>query len=343
MQYCSRCGSGLGTDGLCPSCQTQPIVQQDQLPAQQPLLRAHVEKSTGARFFCEYILGIIPIALIALTALVLLAGSKTVPFSHMWKPFICLVPFGLGVALTVKARGLDLSLIYVLGFSGILYALTNSIAITVFCAILIGAFNGALVVYLKLPAALSTLAVGQFVYVVTGVLSGWNILKLQTDMEISIAIVTLLALLLFAGAFVYHMLTCLGRPAELRSKSTSDRLSEFFAYPAAAACAAVTGVLQVLRMHAASPVSGGYIYFAYVLIIWATLHASKWFSNKYTSIICAVIVLFLLQLIQFSLTILNIESNILAVFFAIVTLPVMIAAGFAKWPFGKEKEHGITQ
>jgi len=347
MSYCSKCGLELNASGTCPACQQQPQpVPQYQAPvtamsdAYPQFAAPSAIKPTGARFFCEYILGLIPAGILVFTSVALFFShpnaSSVMGIQNLLSGIWMFLPLLLGAALTIRARGLDLSLAYMAAFAGILFASTGSAVIAILVALMFGAFNAALVVYLKLPSLIATLVVGQLIYGINIIATQSRVIPLERIFEFKI-VAPFAALLLLAGTFVYNMLTGLGKPKEARPKSGAGVLTEFFAYPAAALCAATAGILSVMRMGAATPFMGsGWI--IYLFVIWGALNASKWFSGKYTPIICAALVGLFVRMLEQGLAFLAAPMEFQTVIQSTIAMLFILAAGIAKWPFKKDSE-----
>jgi predicted ABC-type sugar transport system permease subunit len=160
--------------------------------------------------------------------------------------------------LTTRAKGPDLSIGAVMAVVGVIIGVLSGswigIVVAVLCCITIGAANGALIVYLKMPSLLVTLVMTAVVRGAVFLIGGNKPLmisirqlnpKLVDFLVIRMGIFELVPLIIFAAAFItvflMILLSKLGKPFHKREASDQSRLSYFLAYVVSSLIAGVLG------------------------------------------------------------------------------------------------------
>lgn len=202
------------------------------LPKKTEAAENELESSATKRMFSRSYLGFVMIGILLIFTLVL--GSFTPHFldlRYLMAIIMKLVPYGLiviAVALTTRAKGPDLSLGAVMTLSGVIAAtvftasgsVAASIAAALLSAVLAGAANGVLTVYLRLPSVLASsvtlLVLSALSWVIT---QGQPMIVRQFNELTQTGLPGAAILLLFAliVAFLFIYFTRLGKPMNTRT------------------------------------------------------------------------------------------------------------------------------
>lgn len=366
MSFCSECGAPLNGASVCPRCgyaaepaqaQAQPSAQPAYQQAQyQPQPMAYSPppsyappkqpSSGGLTFFCEKVVGLIPIGLLLIATIVIMIISIILQphfatnfgklFPSTWLPTVGLM---VGAALTVRAWGLDFSLPYVAMIGGLVYASTHSILLAMLVCLMIGAINGGLLWLLKLPSytmiaiAVILAAIGMFA-------NGGSPIKLEmaeaaTNTALTVSIITMV--ILIVGAFLYVVFTPLGKPRAARKPDRTTQLTQFLAYALAALLAGVGGVILVVRMGTFTSAAFGYTDLSLMILVWAALNSSKWFDNRFVPILLALLVHTMIRITMLCLIYIGAGSAVYYLVNGIFVLLFVAAAGIAGLPAKKGK------
>lgn len=303
------------------------------------------QKASGGSYFLENILGLIPLGLFALLSFALVAlspmGFSGANMRNIMINIMNALPLVVAVVLTMRARGLDLSLVMSMTLGAVLFALLGG-ALGTLAAILIalfyGAVNGALIVFLRMRSLPVTIitggvigAISMFWFMAQG---GAPIQTGYAGQEISLVLSIALGLLALVGGFLLVLFTPLGKSKEQRTLNPkSDKLISFLTYPIAAVLAVLAGVLLVVRVGAATTALAGYNYYPIVLLIWAAVSCSKYFDNRFAPVLIGFAALVFWQLLSNGLVLLGVASYMSNIILTGYTLLIAAAAGFSNWAY----------
>lgn len=212
--------------------------------------------------------------------------------------FVIYALVSIAVALTVRAKGPDLSIgavmstapafmamAFVFGGGSLLLAIILTVAV---CA-LFGLLNGVLITYLKIPAIVLTFLNGVILRGISYLFIfesdfGSDIASFQFSLETPVLLI--ITAVVFIGAFLFVLFTRLGMPTFKRDES-KGKLSCMFAYMSSAVVAAGAGILLLAsNLGEAAMVTEPeiFIIFAFSLII-----ASRAFDNKFAPILLSLV------------------------------------------------------
>ena len=329
MQFCTSCGTALAAPAAAPA--------QPQFVPEAPVKNSFV--NSGLSFV---IFGVVLINWLVL-------GITTNNFLHLQNIENVLAHFAetaaiaLAVALTTRAKGPDLSVGAVMGFSGILFALnaTSSgplvaglIAVLFICAV-IGAANGALTVYLKIPAVITTVVmlaiVRGFGYLIT---QGSPVYGRMLDFAhmslggIPFAFITLLPFA-FILVFLLIFFTKLGKPQSKREPADSKAPSFFAAYIVSAVLAGIAGVFITSRLGGAAPTVGTGEELI-VLFIFAVITSSRVADNRFIPAVYALGAAFVCVLMSTTLSLLGLNSYLFTLMLGILALGFLTLSYIAR-------------
>ena len=218
--------------------------------------------------------------------------------------YIQLMIFGTiacSAALTTRAKGPDLSVGAVMTLSGITIAAMGDywvlgIIIAALGCIFIGAANGALIVYLKMPSLLVTLVTAAVfrgaAYIIS---SGMPIQfgdKLAWIYNLRLGNFEMAPLILFAAAFItsflFVLLSKLGKPIAKREAADNVRLSYFLAYVLSAVIAGLLGFFMITFQRSAV-FNGGMGYELFILLVFAVVTSSRYIDNRAVPVIYSLL------------------------------------------------------
>jgi ribose transport system permease protein len=192
--------------------------------------------------------------------------------------FIAIV--ALGELFVILTGGIDLSVGSIMGWSGIAAAWAMTLGIPwslaflfgILAGVAMGAINGALIAWVRIPPFIATLGMLQFAYGnVLGFTKGWPITELPKSFLwvaqgslLGMPVPVWIALLIAMGAHVVLTYTAFGRrtyaiggneQATFLSGINVDGI-KFVLYMISAACAAVSGIILASRFSSAQPDTG---------------------------------------------------------------------------------------
>lgn len=219
--------------------------------------------------------------------------------------FFVLIYILLGVAatLTIRSKGLDLSLPTIMLFASMMVASNPTpfgLITAVLLCVVLGAVNGALIVYLKINSVIVTLLTAIAFRGIMLLLKGFSdIILSPSDFEITLPVSIIITAIIIVAAILYTLFTHLKQPVYSKteqSDSKSTNLTDFATYGLAGFIAGFAGIFLAFS-------AGGYsiinifqpfniVYFNYELFIFFVAFAaisSKLFDNKVMAIISAVL------------------------------------------------------
>ncbi len=207
----------------------------------------------------------------------------------------------MAVVLSMRARGIDLSIGPMMGMSAAIIAQTmlmgspllNGVLLAAAAALVLGLINGFAAAFLKIPAVILTLVSGIVVGGVNMALTQGQILAVTFSarvqaygVESPIGVLALLGAV-FVFVFLYNLLSRTGRPMFDRQKERA-LISYIFAYVASAGIAAAAGFVLLVRLQTAMPTLGtGYE--AYIVFVFALLTSSKTLDNRFAPALIALV------------------------------------------------------
>ena len=299
----------------------------------------------SGNFFLENIVGLIPWALVLLVMLVLLVAGggnffDPLNFRNIFQQTMTLVPMAVGVVLTVRARGLDFSLAFVVTLTGFVWSASGSPVLALFAAVAAGALNGLLIAVLRLPSVMVSLVVSALIRGIALMGTDAMPVMMEITVESHIPLALVLALLALAGGFVYNCFTPLGKPAAQRAQSKGTAF-QFLAYPLAALLAGFTGILMVMRMRAFAPTMAGDFYFVPLVLIWAAVSSTKLADNRFVPVLYGAVVIGLYSILSNLFNLLGVDAYIQMLANSLLTLFFLVGAGFARLPAAKRDSSGM--
>lgn len=207
----------------------------------------------------------------------------------------------MAVVLSMRAKGIDLSIGPMMGMSAAIIAQTmllgspllNGVLLAAAAALVLGLINGFAAAFLKVPAVIVTLVSGIVVSGISMALTqGQMLAVIFSDRvqayggESPIGILALLGAV-FVFAFLYNLLSRTGRPLFDRDKERT-LISYIFAYVASAAIAAAAGFALLVRLQTAT-LTLGMGYEVYIVFVFALLTASKALDNRFVPALIALV------------------------------------------------------
>ena len=271
-----------------------------QAAAPPPMHRTEQKpKQTGV--FAGGILGLIVMA--ALLIAVIVAGVfqenflKLGNIRNIYTQFMFYGTIACCAVLTSRSKGPDLSIGAVISLTSIIFAafsgsLILGIIIAASSCILIGAANGALIVYLKMPSLLVTLVMSVFVRGISFILCEGRPFIVQIRqfsrgfvdfLFTRVGVFELAPLLVFAAAlitvFLMVLLSRLGKPLHKRQEADQKKTSFFLAYVVSAMLAGLLGLLM-LTFQGQVSMQTGMGYEVFILFVFAAITSSRFIDNR---------------------------------------------------------------
>lgn len=350
MNNCSHCGKELNDNAaFCTDCGVS--VNQPQQAVYAPMAynvappyapTAYNTPTTHHTFLNSY-LGIILFAMLFFIFLLtgLIASPHFLVFqnlSNVLRSAVIMLPLALSAALTTRAKGVDLSVGSVMALSSIIIAKTiessgswvTGLLIALAVCAAIGAANGALTVYLKLPALAVTAVMYFIVYGICRLMASMPI-RATNDSLNALSNSTLgtlvFCVLCVAAAFILIMLTPLGKPMIGREKKKEP--SYMLAYIVGAVFASFAGLLFVSRVQMALP-SLGYNYAIFAAFVAGCIASSRLLDNRYTPAVIALAATLIWSIMINVLTLLSIDSYTQLIFIVLITA-VFVALAITNW------------
>ncbi len=207
----------------------------------------------------------------------------------------------MAVVLTMRSRGIDLSIGPCIGMSAVIIAQTmlmgsyliNGVLLAGAAALVLGLVNGFASVFLKVPGIIVTLVSGIAAGGVCMALSQGQMLAVTFSERVnaygSESPMGLLILLgaVFVLVFLYNLISSTGRPLFGREK---DRvvISHVFSYVVSAQIAAAAGFVLLVRLQTAMPTLGSG-YETYIVFVFAILMMSKGLDNRFVPVLIALV------------------------------------------------------
>ncbi len=207
----------------------------------------------------------------------------------------------MAVVLSMRARGIDLSIGPMMGMSAAIIAQTmlmgspliNGVLLAAAAAMVLGLVNGFVVSFLKAPAVITTLVSGVVVGGVSIALTQGQMRAVTFSERVqayaSESPVGVLALLgtAFVFALFYNILSRTGLSLFDR-KNERPFISYIFAYVVSAEIAAAAGFVLLVRLQTVTPALGmGYE--AFIVFVFALLTASRAFDNRFVPALIALV------------------------------------------------------
>jgi ribose/xylose/arabinose/galactoside ABC-type transport system permease subunit len=279
-------------------------------------------KSTNV--FVGGILGLVVLA--ALLSAAIIAGLFTNNFlsqgnlSRVFYEFLLFGALACGVVMTSRAKGPDLSMGALIALTGVIIVTTGGswvigLVIAFLVCASIGAINGILIVFLRIPSLILTIVVTVIAQGVVFLVSIDRIMDIGRDIRtlggIEVAGIHIVPLAIFAVAFVAALLMILfsklGKPLSKREVQDNRSISYFAAYLLSSVIAFLVGVLMVSRGGVATPFMGsGYEIF--IILCFAIITSSRFIDNRGLPAVSAVVAALFYVLVT-NVTILNVIPN----------------------------------
>lgn len=299
-----------------------------------------VQKS-GGRLFVERFVGVFPAGIFFLFAMALAVASimRQDAVQVLLVSYFMAIPLAMAMAVSWRACGPDLSAGYLAMLPPMfIWASGNvevGIIIGLVAAIALGFVNGALIYGFRLPSTLVTLGVGMLVAGFSALVTNYQPKMLNFRMDTATVLLVAVGVFVVAvgGAFCYIFFTRLRVPFARRTDKDRRSITLLFAYPIAGLLAGLGGVLYALRTASftASPVYG----LSPIALIWAVLACSSLCDNRVGPVIGGIVATVIYAFTNTGLLVLG--DNVSSTFvFAVMTAVLLIPAGLARWPFGKQ-------
>ena len=216
MSYCTKCGKTLRTDAdFCTYCGSKVIHGTSGYPVSNG--------SAGIKgSFSNNYLGFVAMGGLFLIVLLLVTTIGDILFlpvnlKNLLTQNVAYAAIAFAVVLTTRAKGPDMSLGAVMALSGIMFAQSavasgswiEGIAVALLTCVVIGIINGALTVYLRIPATVVTIGTTVIIRLVANALSKGLTIPVKHQFDLTIAAVLLLVLC-FAAVFLLIFFSKLG-------------------------------------------------------------------------------------------------------------------------------------
>ncbi|MBT3318513.1 MAG: zinc-ribbon domain-containing protein [Clostridia bacterium] len=302
------------------------------------------QKTTNV--FVGGVLGLVVFA--ALFCVVIIVGLFSRNFlsptnlSNVFTQFLMFGALACGVAMTSRAKGPDLSMGAVFALTGVIIASIGGswiigVAIALLVCASIGAINGVLIVFLRIPSLVATVVIAAIlrgvVYVIT---NGREIMigsELKTLARIEVAGLQIVPLAIFAVAFVAALLVILfsrlGKPLSKREVKDNRSASYFVAYLLSSIIAFLVGVYFMSRLGAAVPIAG-IRYEIFILLCFAVITSSRFLDNRGIPAVFAAAVALFYVLLSNVFMIIGISPHWLAIAYACIALAFVIISYIAR-------------
>ncbi len=345
MANCTRCGKPLRDDDtFCSGC-SAPVRQPAQMPV-KPLTSSVSYTPEGSLPIEQTVLhgysG--PVLLFMAFITFLFTGLEnmyfTTPgnFSTMIHWFAYLMPLGLSAAITTRAKGLDFSVVSLMTLSPLIIAKTMEgsgswvvgLLLALAACAAVGAINGALTVYFKLPALAVTAVMYLIVWLICSLISSVPIkashYALSQLSQIAPGMLIFL-FLCFAAVFTLIMLTPLGTP--LFGRKRKKESSHMLAYIVSSVLGALSGLILLAYRQEATP----YLAHANIILIGLVSGctvSSLLFDNRFAP---APIALAATAVYIMAMNVLTMSGIHVVMQMLILTLlaGIFIALGIANW------------
>ena len=357
MIYCRQCGKELNDNAtFCTDCGA-PVQSASPYAAPTPaypMMPAPYPQSTHITFANSY-LGIVMLAVLLFISLIAGTAASSMFVSPMnllniLQTFLYSGLLALAVSLTARSKGPDLSVGSTITLSGILVAKTVTLSGSLIAGLLlalvicaaIGALNGVLTVYLKLPAIVVTAVMFFVVWSVCRMVSGSQVLFLKSGelqaMSHSFVIPVLLLLVCFGGVFVLIARTKLGVPLAGREKDKS--FVYVLAYLVSGVLSALAGLLLMARLQVVVPYLG-YDKLIFAIFVAGCAMSSRLFDSRYLPAVIAIGAALIWSVISNVLNILSIDAYIQLMVNGIIAI-AFAAIAFVNWRNTRKLSPGIN-
>lgn len=324
MKYCSKCGCALAEEVFfCPACGVKS-------EAPVPASASNTVPFKGYTFI-DKLPGLILLPLLFLAVLV--AGSLTPMFfksqnlENIIHQTCIFTVFGTGMLISARAKGSDLSIGSTAALSSVIIAanaqngfLTSGIVLALIICLLIGAINGALTVYARIPSVLITLGTLLLFRGISFSLSSGNAINIHYETFTFGSEILVLTIILLAMAGLLYLLlytTKLGIP--MRQKiNTNTKTIDFIAYIITSLLLGLGGLIMLSRLQTATP-NLGVSYEIYALFVVFLCGSSIYFEIRPLLPIILVVACFIYTAAANIMSLLNMD---------VYTQTILIAALF---------------
>lgn len=310
----------------------------------EAVLQRQQPRQTG--IFVSGILGFVVMVVLLFGAFAAgLLNYRFVDQANLQNILLQLLIFGtisFAAVITSRAKGPDISVGAVMAFAALLtVSISGSWIVGLVLAVLvcaaIGAVNGLLIVYLKVPALLMGVVISSLLRGITYMISSsrpnlvGDEIMIFTRLRVSgLPIIPLAAFaFVFVLTFLIIILTKLGKPLSKREPSDNKSLSYFFAYFLSSVIACAAGVLILSRISMAS-VDIGFGNELFILYIFAAITSSKLLDNKVLPAFYAIIAAILYVVVQNVMSLYGLDSFIQMIIFAVITLGFVVVSYIAR-------------
>ncbi len=331
-----------------------------QMSSAPPAAYRHAQTPKQTGVFAGGILGFIVMAalLVGIVVAGLLQGDFFIlrNIHVMYIQFMIFGTIACCAVLTTRAKGPDLSIGAVMALTGALIAAFSGswilgIIIAAACCITIGAANGALIVYLRMPSLFVTLAMtaivrGIIFFIVGGRPLTVGIKQFSTKfvdfLMMRMGIFELVPLIIFAVAFItvflLIVLSKLGKPLRRREASDQRKLSFFLAYVISSIIAGILGAYLVAYQSQVSMYTGtGYEMF--ILFVFAAVTSSRFIDNRVVPVVYAIPATIFYVMLSIFLMFISGGNYIIQMVMAVIAVGMGVVSYIAR----KDSFKGIVQ
>lgn len=351
--YCNKCGYKLdNADEFCRKCgnavsspakDDQPPVQQqdDQTPVQasgyeatvqqSPVYQAPMQQASGyrtpavtSRDFWGRFGGIIVYGSLILLVLIIGAATSSGHFlssinsGTIVRRIVMLLPIGFAVGLTVKHKGVDLSIPAMVSLSFAICCMTDNFAMGILLSfvvcILIGAINAVCIHYLKLPGMLVTLPM----YLILSIVVKFLVYeKINVMLDAGLGFLYVVALISVIVAVGIALISSIGK----------DSRNKFITTLVVYAGSGVFAVLYTIGLSVIIKSLGVYDtswMITTILLVAIFLSLSRFFKSKLLSIVFAIIPVIFSVLIQNVMCLLGFFPSLQDITLLLITLILLL-------------------
>ena len=315
--FCNKCGSQIpeGCD-FCTACGAPKVKQEAAVP-QQAYTQAYAsapQHDMFGNFGGLIISGALAVLLLIIGALasdMFLSGAN---LNNIFRQILVMLPIGFAAALTIRTKGLDLSVPAMVSLSAMIVANSDSLGVGILLALIlcvvIGSINAAAIHFLKLPAILVTLAM---MLIVSFAASRMAASVQPRQIEIAPAWTLIAALLAAAVAVALALLTSSGRESRFASN-----VLPVYAGSGVLAVLYVIALMARLRManYMAMPVNQ-------LIFIGVFLAVARFHRNKSLGVVFSIVPVLLYGLLNNALCIFGVNAYIQSII-VFVIIAVMI-------------------
>lgn len=329
---CTVCGKMIPASSA-PSKELNPLSESDFHHADAGIPK-HQRPKISVREFCKNYLSITILGAILLylilhcTLLGLFTGSTAAP--AFFNAVIPSIAFCFAIALTVRAGGPDFSLMsslllayYILNLN-LGEGLSAGIILSAFgICILIGAVNGCIIAFCKIPAILTTLIMSQLITVITMAFqssnAGYFIVGHTVEWGISSSLAAFFLLILsFVLPCIMILLSTLKLGKERRkSLAIKERISQLFGYVVAHIVVVLIALYLVIYPDNYFYPSA-YSNILVIIFVYASLVSAGACHGKYSCLLYAILPALFLYLYPTLLTFLGASSLVQYIIFSIL-------------------------